>query len=68
MGGLRKGGVWIEKNYISAREKALADLLELKKQESVRMQEPEKNWLMKNSKFGLQDLILPKRDSEEYTA
>jgi hypothetical protein len=51
MGVLRKGGMWHEKNYVSPKEKALADLVEFKKQEAERLAILEKQLI--NEEFRL---------------
>jgi hypothetical protein len=56
MGVLRKGGAWIEKTYISPKEKAMTDLLELKRREAERMQELEKKLIEEEFKIWLAKL------------
>jgi hypothetical protein len=56
MGVLRKGGNWIEKNYISPKEQALVHLLEQKKREAERLQELEKKIVEQEFKIWLAKL------------
>lgn len=62
MGVLRKGGVWFEKNYISPKEKALEELLKLKKQETERIQFLEKELLEQEYKNWISQLSLENKD------
>jgi hypothetical protein len=56
MGVLRKGGAWFEKNYISPKERALEELLKMKKQEVERIDELEKNLLREEYRIWLTNL------------
>lgn len=56
MGVLRKSGNWVEKNYVSPKERALQQLLERRQQESQRLQELEKKLIEEESKIWLNNL------------
>lgn len=68
MGVLRKGGAWIEKSYISPKEKSLEELLQFKKREAERMLTLEKNILEEEYKIWLEQLSLEEKTTILNTA